>query len=255
MAWIESHRRLGTHRKLLAMARSLKISRAQAIGMLHLFWWWALDAAPDGDITGVNPIDIGVVMDWNRSDNRSVSRSQSLYNCLVSCGWIEEKEGRTLIHDWNDYAGNLISKRKQNAERMRQVRSTHVQNTFVAHTGATVPNSTQHNSTITPTPSNNLPEWLNKETWGNFLLMRKTMKALPTTHATKLLLKRLDELRITGDDPNAILNQSIMNNWKGLFPLKEGGNAHGTNPKNPIALPDRRSYTRPEDYRGDGKQT
>ena len=73
-------------------------------------------------------------------------------------------------------------------------------------------------------PSDNkIPEWLNEETWKDFLEMRKGLRAIPTENARALLIKELEKLKLAGDDPNEVLNQSIMNNYKGVFPLKKGG--------------------------------
>ena len=43
-----------------------------------------------------------------------------------------------------------------------------------------------------------------------------------TVSAFKLILKRLDELASTDEEKIAILNNSVMNNWQGVFPLKGG---------------------------------
>ena len=38
-----------------------------------------------------------------------------------------------------------------------------------------------------------------------------------------LTVKRLDELRQQGNDPGAVLDQSVERGWKGVFPLKSNG--------------------------------
>jgi len=70
-----------------------------------------------------------------------------------------------------------------------------------------------------------LPDWLDKVAWNDFLEMRKNNKATPTKRAKELLIKDLEKFREAGDDPTEVLNQSIKNSWKGLFPLKEKQNA------------------------------
>ena len=54
----------------------------------------------------------------------------------------------------------------------------------------------------------------------SFLEMRNTLKPKPTTKAIQLVLNKLD--KITSDDSVKIqiLENSIMNGWKGVFPLK-----------------------------------
>ena len=57
-----------------------------------------------------------------------------------------------------------------------------------------------------------------------FLKMRKAIKAPMTSNALKLMLNKLDRLApkdIHCDLRIAILEQSIMNSWKGIFELKD----------------------------------
>lgn len=53
-----------------------------------------------------------------------------------------------------------------------------------------------------------------------FIQMRSFIKKPMTEYALKLMLKKLDEIGNTDDAKIAILNQSITNNWQGIFPLK-----------------------------------
>ena len=89
-----------------------------------------------------------------------------------------------------------------------------------------------------------LPDWIDKETWKDFLEMRKRLRASPTDKAIQLLIKDLENFKAGGDDPNKVLEQSIANSWRGLFPLKDkkGRDAGQSNPRK---LPTR--YTRPEE--------
>jgi len=66
-----------------------------------------------------------------------------------------------------------------------------------------------------------LPEWIDKETWTAYLEMRSAKKKPPTVKAVELIIKKLDDLRLAGQDVKEILNQSIINNWTGVFPLKQ----------------------------------
>lgn len=42
-----------------------------------------------------------------------------------------------------------------------------------------------------------------------------------TDRAVKLMLQKLDTLASDDETKIAILNQSILNSWKGIFPIKE----------------------------------
>ena len=58
------------------------------------------------------------------------------------------------------------------------------------------------------------------ETLNNFKVMRKQLKKPLTEHGETLLLKELEKLAKTEEEKIAILNQSILNSWQGVFPLK-----------------------------------
>lgn len=90
-----------------------------------------------------------------------------------------------------------------------------------------------------------LPEWINKETWEAFLEMRKKKRAIPTERAVQLLIKELEKLKSEGHDPNEVLNQSIMRNYTGVFPLK--GGQDGTHKRSGTKLIPRHKYTPPRD--------
>jgi len=92
---------------------------------------------------------------------------------------------------------------------------------------------------ITPTQTaliESLPAWVPSEAWEAFLEMRKKAKARNTPYALTLLINKLDALRRSGNDPQAVLEQSIENSWKGVFPLRRqtsfvtntGGSHHDT---------------------------
>jgi hypothetical protein len=68
-----------------------------------------------------------------------------------------------------------------------------------------------------------LPEFLNSDVWEAFKEMRKKKKATLTNHAINLIFAKLAKFKETGQDPNAILNQSIERSWTGIFEIKEGG--------------------------------
>jgi phage replication O-like protein O len=75
-----------------------------------------------------------------------------------------------------------------------------------------------------------LPVWVNKDTWESFLEMRIKIRKPATASAKILLIKKLENLKFQGFDPNAILEQSIMNSWQGLFEIRNqlfGGSQNG----------------------------
>lgn len=117
MAWIESHQGLARHPKTLKLARKLNVHVAQAIGHLHMFWWWALDYAQDGDLSHCDPEDIAIAADWPEDADFFVES-------MVEVGFIDrDNDGLLIIHDWYDYAGKLIERRAADAARKKRSRA------------------------------------------------------------------------------------------------------------------------------------
>lgn len=68
-----------------------------------------------------------------------------------------------------------------------------------------------------------LPDWLDKELWESFLQFRKELKSKMTDHAQELAIRKLEKWRAAGHDPKEIIENSIINGWKGLFEPKTIG--------------------------------
>lgn len=113
MAWIESHQTLRDHPKTKRLCRLLELPRPMVVGYLHLLWWWALDYAPTGDLSSFGDDDIADAIDWPGDPTALVS-------ALIESGFVDADR---MIHDWGDYAGRLIERRRANADRMREARA------------------------------------------------------------------------------------------------------------------------------------
>jgi len=64
-----------------------------------------------------------------------------------------------------------------------------------------------------------LPEWLDPQTWYGFEQNRKALRAPLTDLGRKQIIKKLEELKTSGTDPNESLLQSIERGWKGVFEI------------------------------------
>lgn len=170
----------------------------------------------------------------------SEGKARDLLQILQSAGLIERFETEWTPHNWGtrQYASD------SSAERMRRHRAnkvtadvqprdehvtSHVQNSDGADTDSEkIQNRTEKKKEeVAPVA---LPAWMPLETWTSFLGTRKKV----TPHASKLLVSQLEKLKEGGDDPKEVLEQSIMNGWKGLFPLKRA-NGNGSGLRKPTA--------------------
>lgn len=63
-----------------------------------------------------------------------------------------------------------------------------------------------------------LPDWIPAEAWAGYVEMRKAIKKpLKTDRAINLAINTLERLRADGNDPGAVLDQSTLHGWQGLF--------------------------------------
>ncbi|OAB27840.1 hypothetical protein PMSD_23005 [Paenibacillus macquariensis subsp. defensor] len=152
MAWLESHQGLARHIKTKRLSRKLSVTVPAVIGHLHLLWWWAMDNVPDGCLSLLEPEDIAEEMMWPGDAN-------DLITALLEVGFIDEIGNKLFIHDWHDYLGKLIDKRKTDADRKRRSRKTssgHPED--VPEDGAG--NSTVPNSTVQYSTKDDIYNWL-----------------------------------------------------------------------------------------------
>lgn len=139
-AWIESHSQLREHPKLLDLCDALKITRAAAIGHLHMLWWWCMDYAQDGDLSRYRPAQVASAADWKGKPGPFVE-------ALILAGWLDQTDdGGLHVHDWMEYGGKLLNAREKNAARMRSARAPNVQRTCTAR--AALEERTVQDSTV-----------------------------------------------------------------------------------------------------------
>lgn len=136
MAWIEFHQQLGRHPKVLRLAGKLHIHPAQVIGHLAYLWWWALDYVPSGDLSASTSTEIASAATWPGDADKFLA-------ALKETGLVDD-DG--IIHDWMDYAGNVIEAREWKRKRDREYqakRRQRVANDSLTNREATQPNPTQ----------------------------------------------------------------------------------------------------------------
>lgn len=114
MAWIEVHQELREHKKLYACAELLKINRVEMLGTLISLWLWALDNVPDGSLTGISNRTIARVCDWPEK------KADVLVNALMAAGWLDRSGDALIIHDWTEYVGKLMERRRKDRERKKK---------------------------------------------------------------------------------------------------------------------------------------
>ena len=99
------------------MAAELGIDETYAAAHMARLWCWALDNAQEGDLSKLPAVVIAKGAGWRSDPGQFVEAA-------VNAGWLDRDGDNLTIHDWWDYAGKLIEKRRVDAERKRQIRTS-----------------------------------------------------------------------------------------------------------------------------------
>jgi hypothetical protein len=92
------------HPKMKRLAKSLRVNRAWAVGILESLWHWAGRFAPQGDIGRFTDDDIAEAVYWPKEPG-------VLIESLVESGWVDRDAAhRLLIHGWEEHAEESVRK-------------------------------------------------------------------------------------------------------------------------------------------------
>ena len=113
MIWLPIHTDLPRHLKTIRLSKSLNIKRAQAVGHLVMLWLWALEVAPQGNLSEFTDEEIAEAAGWRGKDR------QGFVSKLIGAGFLDADY---RIHNWDDYAGALLLRRENDRIRKREKR-------------------------------------------------------------------------------------------------------------------------------------
>lgn len=116
MAWLQIDQTIRDHHKILDAADALETSDAHVTGCLVLLWLWAIDNAPDGSLAGISDATIARAAKWSGD-------KAAFIEALTDVGLLDRTPEGLAIHDWQERAGNLIDRRRSDAERKRRERA------------------------------------------------------------------------------------------------------------------------------------
>lgn len=155
---------------------------------------------------------------------------------LVSVGWAEYDEERQRVifpnfSEYNTSGSERSASGKTGAERQREYRErkkagisskSDVTCDVTCDVTSNRREEKRREEDNPKAPAEPLPDWLPLEAWKAFLGMRRQIKKPLTVDAFPLAIRKLEKLRALGNDPRAVLEQSTLNSWQGLFELKPG---------------------------------
>ena len=71
-------------------------------------------------------------------------------------------------------------------------------------------------------PPIQIPDWIPVDAWNDFVDSRKKLRKPLTQGAIKLAISTLSKLKLEGNDPKEVIEQSILSGYSGLFPVNKG---------------------------------
>lgn len=104
-----------SHRKTLRFCGLMQDQNAFAY-LLRL-WSWATRSAPDGKLTGMDPMDLEIAVQYRLMDGKC-------FRAMVAAGFVDtDADGNpTEIHNWGSRTGGSIARMVDNAERKKAIR-------------------------------------------------------------------------------------------------------------------------------------
>ena len=116
MAWAKIDQSLIGHRKTLRLARMMKVSVHEAVGILCCLWLWGMDNADQsGLLAGVEAADL--------ADALRMQDAEQLAEALITSGFLDKTDEGYVIHTWPEYGGALERQRENARARKRASRS------------------------------------------------------------------------------------------------------------------------------------
>ncbi|MEP1642640.1 hypothetical protein, partial [Rhodopirellula bahusiensis] len=103
-----------THPKFRALMRMLCVPQYAAVGILESVWMLASQFADDGDLTRFTAEEIADYVAWGGD-------AEKLLSVLIECRWLDNDDGRVVIHDWQDHCPRYVSDRISKRQRRAQV--------------------------------------------------------------------------------------------------------------------------------------
>lgn len=115
MLWIKSYQATDRDPQTKKFCRLTGLDIPRAVGSLHMIWWWAMDWAPDGDISNFEPIDLADAAHYDGDP-------EAFFNALVEANYV----GKTLegyeVLNWHNIGGQVLESRKKAAAKKAKQR-------------------------------------------------------------------------------------------------------------------------------------
>jgi hypothetical protein len=204
--------------EVLGIARRLGVTRDDALGKVIRLWGWFNAHSVDGIVVGAVDADIDALV-----------LHEGFATALREVGWLgDDPAGRGVgIPKFDRHTSESAKNRALKAERQARWRDGRVDGPV--DDSASTPLSLSSSSSLkgdargkqrATGPLFVPPGWIPGPVWDAFEAMRRKIRKPMTERARELVVIELEKLRAAGEDPVAVLEQSIRNDWQDVYPVK-----------------------------------
>jgi len=179
-----------------------------------LFKFWinilCLASKHDGKLPSIDDISFALRL--------PLHETELAFHSLEKAKLISEYNGGKTPHNWR----KRQYKSDTSTDRVKRFRNAR-RNVAVTPPDTDTDTDTEQSKNIIKKPKIIIPAWMPLDDWNDFLEMRKKQRSPPTDRAKQMLINKLNDFMADGYNPSEILQQSVMNNYKGLFEVKQNG--------------------------------
>lgn len=225
--WVRLWHDMPTDPKWRVIARKSGQPLACVIALFTLMLTTASAADQRGSIAGLSNEDAAAALDMDEDAVvaiREAMEGRVLEDGRLS-GWDRRQPKRERE---NDDSSQRVKEHRQRRSTAQEQTERHV---TPCNAKKRLDKSREDNTPPTPPGGE---DWVPSDEWAAFEKMRTRIRKPMTEEARRLAVRELARLRDEGHDPAEVLNQSVMNSWQGLFPIKARARASPDEVRMPI---------------------
>lgn len=235
MSWIKFDSATPDKPEVWQIASELGIDSDAVVGKLMRVWIWFDSHTENGNAPSVTKALL----------DRLVGVT-GFCAAMKSAGWLDDDGDNIALPNFEAHNGETAKKRALTARRVAKHKEKgNAQGNAASVTTSGKPalpreekekNKDQEQDSLRSSSARDkrtpddiaVPDWVPAVSWKAFVQHRKDIRKPLTANAAELAIAELEKLKAQGHEPAAVINQSIVSRWAGLFPLKGASHVQST---------------------------